>query len=79
MSDVARLASRLREAHAVAVITGARISAESGMPTFRGSDGLWRSFRPEDSATPLAFDLKKELPTSSSSGALRRPAIEAAL
>lgn len=37
------------------VLTGAGISAESGVPTFRGSDGLWRSFRAEDLATPEAF------------------------
>lgn len=55
MSDVARVASWLRGARAVVVITGAGISAESGVPTFRGADGLWRSFRPEDLATPQAF------------------------
>ncbi|HLF26198.1 MAG TPA: NAD-dependent deacylase [Anaerolineae bacterium] len=37
------------------VLTGAGVSAESGVPTFRGPDGLWRSFRPEDLATPEAF------------------------
>ena len=55
MSDVASVESWLRGARAVAVITGAGISAESGMPTFRGADGFWRSFRPEDFATPQAF------------------------
>ncbi|MGD2177560.1 MAG: NAD-dependent deacylase [Anaerolineae bacterium] len=39
----------------VAVLTGAGISAESGVPTFRGQGGLWRSFRPEELATPEAF------------------------
>jgi len=39
----------------VAVLTGAGISAESGIPTFRGKEGLWRRFRPEDLATPEAF------------------------
>ncbi|MGD1995395.1 MAG: NAD-dependent deacylase [Anaerolineae bacterium] len=39
----------------VVAVTGAGVSAESGIPTFRGSDGLWRSFRPEDLATPAAF------------------------
>jgi NAD-dependent deacetylase len=36
-------------------LTGAGISAESGVPTFRGAGGLWREFRPEDLATPEAF------------------------
>lgn len=39
----------------VAVLTGAGISAESGIPTFRGAAGLWESHRPEDLATPVAF------------------------
>jgi NAD-dependent deacetylase len=46
---------RLALANSVAVLTGAGISAESGIPTFRGADGLWKSFRPEDLATPQAF------------------------
>jgi NAD-dependent deacetylase len=39
----------------VAVLTGAGISAESGVPTFRGEGGLWREFRSEELATPEAF------------------------
>ncbi len=39
----------------VAVLAGAGISAESGVPTFRGEDGLWRRFRAEELATPGAF------------------------
>jgi NAD-dependent deacetylase len=36
-------------------LTGAGISAESGVPTFRGAEGLWRTYRAEDLATPDAF------------------------
>ena len=39
----------------IVVLTGAGISAESGLPTFRGSDGLWLGWRLEDVATPEAF------------------------
>ena len=39
----------------MAVLTGAGISAESGVPTFRGADGLWKNYKPEDLATPEAF------------------------
>ena len=36
-------------------LTGAGISAESGVPVFRGPGGLWENHRPEDLATPEAF------------------------
>lgn len=45
----------IAQAEAVAVLTGAGISAESGVPTFRGAGGLWKNFRVEDLATPEAF------------------------
>ena len=38
------------------VLTGAGVSAESGVPTFRGADGLWEGHRFEDVATPEAFE-----------------------
>ncbi|RKX24829.1 MAG: NAD-dependent protein deacylase [Candidatus Zixiibacteriota bacterium] len=38
-----------------AVLTGAGISAESGVPTFRGDEGLWKKFRPEQLASMDAF------------------------
>ena len=56
MSDALEQARRwIGAASRVAVLTGAGISAESGIPTFRGPQGLWRSFRAEDLATPEAF------------------------
>ena len=42
----------------VVVLTGAGISAESGVPTFRDADGLWEGHRVEDVASPDAFDLQ---------------------
>ena len=39
----------------VVVLTGAGISAESGIPTFRGSGGLWRKYKAQELATPSAF------------------------
>ena len=45
----------VRTARRILILTGAGVSAESGVPTFRGSDGLWRKHRPEQLATPQAF------------------------
>jgi NAD-dependent deacetylase len=50
-----RAADYLRPARRVAVLTGAGISAESGLATFRGAGGLWEGQRVEDVATPRAF------------------------
>lgn len=49
------LVARLRNARRVTVLTGAGVSAASGVPTFRGPGGLWRQHRPEELATPQAF------------------------
>ncbi|MGB2715411.1 MAG: NAD-dependent deacylase [Vicinamibacterales bacterium] len=49
------LAERIRGARSVTAITGAGVSTASGVPTFRGAGGLWRTYRPEDLATPEAF------------------------
>ena len=46
---------RLSEARSVCVLTGAGISAESGLPTFRGAGGLWREHRVEQLASPQGF------------------------
>lgn len=45
----------------IVVLTGAGISAESGVPTFRGLDGLWEGHRVEEVATPEAFARNAEL------------------
>ena len=45
----------LRAGRPLAVLTGAGVSAESGLPTFRGPGGLWEGSRPEELATPHAF------------------------
>src|SRR5262245_36004592 len=55
------VASAIRKATRVTVLTGAGVSAASGIPTFRGQQGLWKSFRPEDLATPAAFDRNPHL------------------
>ncbi|MCG3180640.1 MAG: NAD-dependent protein deacylase [Phycisphaerae bacterium] len=48
-------ARALSAATNVCVLTGAGVSAESGVPTFRGLDGLWKNFRPEEVSNPDAF------------------------
>ena len=45
----------------IAVLSGAGISAESGLKTFRDSDGLWENHRVDDVATPEAFRRNPEL------------------
>ncbi|NDK40306.1 NAD-dependent deacylase, partial [Pseudoxanthomonas gei] len=45
----------------IVVLSGAGISAESGIPTFRASDGLWENHRIEDVATPEAWQRNPEL------------------
>jgi NAD-dependent deacetylase len=49
------LAAALRGAERVTVLTGAGVSAESDVPTFRDPQGLWATFKPEELATPEAF------------------------
>ena len=56
-----KLKSLLSKGTKVVVLTGAGISAESGVPTFRGEEGLWKKFRPEELATFDAFMANPEL------------------
>jgi NAD-dependent deacetylase len=54
-AELERAAALLRRAERVAVLTGAGISAESGIPTFRDAGGLWAGHVIENVATPRAF------------------------
>lgn len=60
-APIERAAELLRSARRVAVLTGAGVSAESGLATFRGAGGLWEGHRVEDVATPFAFRRDPEL------------------
>lgn len=62
-SDLERVTDLLRERspQRISILTGAGISAESGVPTFRGPGGLWENHRPENLATPEAFERDPEL------------------
>jgi NAD-dependent deacetylase len=53
--DLDRAAAAIRTARRVTALTGAGVSAASGVPTFRGPGGLWKTFRAERLATPSAF------------------------
>lgn len=53
--DLDDLRERLAAARSVCVLTGSGISAESGLPTFRGVGGLWRTHRVEELASPHGF------------------------
>ena len=56
-----QLAARMKPDTRITVLTGAGISAASGVPTFRGPEGLWKNFRPESLATPEAFQQNPKL------------------
>ncbi len=58
---IERVASMVKNSQYTTVLTGAGISAESGIPTFRGKNGLWNKYRPEDLATPQAFERDPKL------------------
>jgi NAD-dependent deacetylase len=58
---IKKIASEVENSFYTTVLTGAGISAESGIPTFRGRDGLWNKYRPEELATPQAFEKDPKL------------------
>ncbi len=53
--DLSTASQWLRFAKGVAILTGSGVSAESGIPTFRGADGLWNGRDVMSLATPQAF------------------------
>ena len=55
MGDIEQAREWLAQATSLAVLTGAGISAESGVPTFRGAGGLWKQYKAEELANPEAF------------------------
>lgn len=59
--QIERAVLALRGANRIACMTGAGISAESGVPTFRDSGGLWENHRVEEVATPEAFARNPEM------------------
>ena len=56
MKNLERLIQLLGRSQFVSVLTGAGVSAESGIPTFRGKDGLWNRYDPTELATFEAFE-----------------------
>ncbi len=59
--NIKRLKDKLAGAKSLVILTGAGISAESGVPTFRGKDGLWKQYQAMDLATPEAFNSDSRL------------------
>ena len=55
MEELLNLANLAKAVTSVGILTGAGVSAESGIPTFRGKDGLWNRFDPTELATFEAF------------------------
>ncbi|KAK4316437.1 hypothetical protein Pmani_012401 [Petrolisthes manimaculis] len=54
-SNMATFKDLYKKAKHVVVLTGAGVSAESGVPTFRGAGGFWRTWQAQDLASPVAF------------------------
>ena len=54
-SDFSHARRLLSEATSICALTGAGVSAESGVPTFRGEEGLWKSYVPRRVGDPSSF------------------------
>lgn len=63
MKMIDKVVDKLLSAKSVVVFTGAGVSAESGVPTFRDKDGLWQKFKPEELANFHAFMKNPDLVT----------------
>ena len=60
-SDLARFRQILSGSQHLVILTGAGVSAESGVPTFRGAGGYWRRYQAQQLATPEAFHTNPSL------------------
>ena len=54
-SDMSKFRDILSSSQHLVILTGAGVSAESGVPTFRGAGGFWRRYQAQQLATPKAF------------------------
>ncbi len=61
LKNLPKIVEKFKKSNYPVALTGAGISAESGIPTFRGESGLWKNFRPEELATPEAFRVHPEI------------------
>ncbi|KAH9503490.1 NAD-dependent protein deacylase sirtuin-5, mitochondrial [Bulinus truncatus] len=61
LSDMSKFREIFSKAKHIVVLTGAGVSAESGVPTFRGAGGFWRKWQAQDLATPQAFKANPSL------------------
>lgn len=60
-ADIQSFSEYLKGCNRILALLGAGLSASSGLPTFRGAGGLWRSYEAEDLATPEAFEANPDL------------------
>ncbi|HIE06057.1 MAG TPA: NAD-dependent deacylase [bacterium (Candidatus Stahlbacteria)] len=60
-AEIERFVGFLRDKRSVFVLTGAGISADSGIPTFRGQDGIWKNYQATDLATLSAFQRNPQI------------------
>jgi NAD-dependent deacetylase len=58
---IKQIAERIKLDARITALTGAGVSAASGVPTFRGDEGLWRNYSPMELATPEAFQRNPKL------------------